>query len=377
MATRKRPHSLTPPPDRGNFVSEWFGHRVYPAVVGTEESFRDQLTENCPFLSKVEVERTECVKKETNKGICTISSSSNGRRQEWLVCPYRALDLNLFSTAAHRLFDVKAADKTLLVSGSSLTKPEIRKKLADHVKEGKPGIVYLTKSLGGEVKLSATEKSPAFSFDSTLVEIVSKEGHYYVGRYAIFELQTMDFHGSYEHALRKLKGALRLDQREFPKLIENHKEWLSEKIEGPNTANVFKRTFYQMMFKFQIAAHDLCAGCVFAIPEAVWDSWQKHLGRPELAPMGEGLYELASPGREGEVGRASTWIIIFDIDVNNPASPQPLIIKKTIATDADSLSYFALKVAPEYAIASGGSADRLLLNIHSRLVRWWPELEMP
>jgi hypothetical protein len=29
--------------DRGNFVSEWFGHRVYPAVAGAQASLSDQF----------------------------------------------------------------------------------------------------------------------------------------------------------------------------------------------------------------------------------------------------------------------------------------------------------------------------------------------
>ena len=54
--------------------------------------------------------------------------------------------------------------------------------------------------------------------------------------------------------------------------------WLSEKIEGPNIANVFKRTFYQMVLKFKLAGHETCAGTTLALPRAVWDSWQRHLG---------------------------------------------------------------------------------------------------
>ncbi|HLL75189.1 MAG TPA: hypothetical protein VK421_07960 [Pyrinomonadaceae bacterium] len=375
MATRKRPGSLTPPPDRGNFVSEWFGHRTYPVATRAENAYRDQVAERCPFLSEVKKEATECVKSENNKGVCTINGRSNGPRQEWLVCPNRALDPSMISKAAHRLFDVPREENIMLVAATAFDKPAILAKLTNWIRDGNTGIVYLANPLGGEIKLPATTHSPGFLFDSTLVEITHEAGHFYLGRYAIFELQTMDPHGSYRHALEKLKGALRLHERDFPEEVDKHHEWLSERIEGPNISNVFKRTFYQMMFKFQLAKHRSCAGCVFAVPEPVWDSWQKHLGRPDLTDLGGGDSELIQPGRTGPI-ISRTWIYVFDIDTTSTESPQPIVVKRTIATDAEALSHFALKVAPEYALATGGSADRLLANIHARLVRWWPELEL-
>jgi hypothetical protein len=375
MATRKKTGSPRLAPDRGNFVSEWFGHRTYPVATHAENAYRDQVAERCPFLSEVKAEFTECVKRENNKGICTVNSASNGPRQEWLVCPYRALDPNLISAAAHKLFGVSSEATIMLVAATALEKPEIRKKLGEWVRDGNKGVVYLSSPLGGEINLSATTHSPAFKFDNTLVEIEYENDHYYLGRYAIFELQTMDPHGSYRHALAKLKAAIRLHGREFPQEVDKHHEWLSEKVEGPNLSNVFKRTFYQMMFKFQLARHRFCAGCVFAVPEPVWDSWRKHLGQPELTDLGDGNFELVKPGREEPVS-GRTWIYVFDIDTTSTNSPQPLVVKKIISTDADSLSYFALKVAPEYALATGGSADRLLVSIHARLTKWWPELEL-
>ncbi len=263
----------------------------------------------------------------------------------------------------------------MLVAATAIDKPAIRNKLTTWIHDGNTGVVYLANPLGGEIKLPATEHSPSFLFDSTLVEVTYDKGHYYLGRYAIFELQTMDPHGSYRHALEKLKGALRLHERHFPDEIDRHHEWLSERIEGPNISNVFKRTFYQMMFKFQLARHRFCAGCVFAVPEPVWDSWQRHLGRPALKDIGGGDFELIQSGRKEPI-TSRTWIYVFDIDTASTETPQPIVVKRIVATDAEALSHFALKVAPEYALAPGGSADRLLANIHARLVRWWPELEL-
>jgi len=35
----------------GNFVSEWFGHRIHPNVVSNAQAVADQTNERCPFLS--------------------------------------------------------------------------------------------------------------------------------------------------------------------------------------------------------------------------------------------------------------------------------------------------------------------------------------
>lgn len=45
-----------------------------------------------------------------------------------------------------------------------------------------------------------------------------------------------------------------------------------------NLANVFKRTFYQMLVKFSLAGHGGSRGAIMALPSAVWDSWRPHLG---------------------------------------------------------------------------------------------------
>ena len=101
MAKRPRePH--------GNFVSEWFGHRLYPAVVSTSASVADQQSELCPFLTQATGETRTCIKAEAAKGVCTISSVSNGPRQDWLVCPYRALNDELVSNSIRQLFALLA-----------------------------------------------------------------------------------------------------------------------------------------------------------------------------------------------------------------------------------------------------------------------------
>ena len=63
---------------QGNFVSEWFGHRVHPSVLSTAESVADQQAERCPFLSSATNENRPCIKTAAARGVCTISSVSNG-----------------------------------------------------------------------------------------------------------------------------------------------------------------------------------------------------------------------------------------------------------------------------------------------------------
>jgi hypothetical protein len=232
-------------------------------------------------------------------------------------------------------------------------------------------VVFLQAKLGGEISVSATDRSPELAFDSTLVEIrQAPAGTLSIGRYGILEIQTMDFHGSYREAVKNLRDALRLHKDEFPQILGANPQWLSESIEGPNIANVFKRTFYQMVLKFRIGASPSCTGCVIAIPAAVWDSWQRHLGRPDLQENDDGTFSLKTPG----TADCSAWIYVFDIEANATTTPNPIVIRKRIATNADSIADYALRVAPEAAIASGAAAGALAATIRRRLAGWWPEL---
>ena len=47
---------------------------------------------------------------------------------------------------------------------------------------------------------------------------------------------------------------------------------------------------------------------------------------------------------------------------------------RVIATDAESMAYFAFQVAPAAAVAGVGAADRVISSIRRRLLAWWPEL---
>jgi hypothetical protein len=357
-------------PQQGNFVSEWFGYRTYPTVAQDQKGNDIQQDRICPFLSRATGETRKCIKSEASLGICSISSSSNGSRQDWLVCPYRALDDSLFEDVAHRLFRPEQGQKIVLFPAPSLAKPEVQQRISEAVRSGSVVIAYFQGKLGGEISLSATDRSPELSFDTTMVELLcGTDESWIVGRYGILEAQTMDFHGSYRAVAGNLKGALHLHKDQFAKVLQQNLSWLSEKIEGPNIANVFKRTFYQIMLKFKIGEHQPCVGCVLAIPTSVWDSCQRHLGRPELLPRADGTLVLRG---ERTWTDPPAWIYVFDIDSSSIKHPNPLVVKKVIGTDAESLAHYALKVVPDAAVEAGGSADRVLISLRQRLAEWWP-----
>lgn len=362
---------------KGNYIAEWFGYRVYPVVASTPGSLADQESGTCPLISGVTGRATQCIKPSKSRGVCTISSSSNGPRQDWIVCPFRALDERLLDNAARRLFALSQDGDLQLVPATVLADDSILDGFRRSVASGEPCLVYFQNKLGGEISISATDRSPEFSFDATMVQVLpslTNGGALRLGKYGIFEVQTMDFHGSYAKAVDNLSMALHLHANEFASSVHDHPQWLSERVEGPNIANVFKRTFYQMMFKFQIGAHDTSAGCVFALPKAVWDSWQRHLGRPELQEQADGTYRLLGTDTESPT-TPPAWIYVFDIEPSVHENPNSITLWRVIGTTAKALSSYALDVAPQAALAAGGSVDRLLDSVRARLRPYLPELE--
>ncbi|MEW2522945.1 hypothetical protein [Actinacidiphila alni] len=364
-----------------NYIAEWFGHRIYPEVVQTAESLADQKAQRCPFLTQATETDYQCVKVTRNagksRGVCTISSASGGPRKDWLACPFRALDATILRNAASRLFSFDVDAELTLTPATLLEREGEVQKLRERVKSGKPAIVYFQNAFGGEIKLTATDKSPAFSFDSTMVEILpGPDGELAMGKYGIFEIQTADFHGTYGVAVKNISENLRMYPHEFKEQIDTHHYLLNEGVESPNTANIFKRTFYQMMFKFQVGAHATSAGCIFAVPRSVWDSWQKHLGAPDLVPGDDGTWRLSKPDAD-LTSSPRSWIYVFDIETSNQQTPNRLDLWRVIRTDAATLSYFALEVAPEAALAAGGSVDRLRDTITRRLGEYLPEFGSP
>jgi hypothetical protein len=128
-----------------------------------------------------------------------------------------------------------------------------------------------------------------------------------------------------------------------------------------------------MMFKFQLGQSARCAGCVLAVPMSVWESWQRHLGNPVLTPESDGTWNLFRGG-QARPAVVPAWVYAFDLDPAATASPGPIVLAKIIATDAASMSYYALDVAPAAALANIASPTGMLALLARRLNGLWPEL---
>jgi hypothetical protein len=357
----------------GNFVSEWFGHRIYPAVRSSAASITDQRKERCPFLSKATNEERACIKAPASRGVCTINTLASGVRQDWLVCPYRALDQEIVISAVRQLFQIGPTAEPFACSAVSVARQEVRDDLLARLKKQQPAFIYFDAKTSGELSIPPTDQSPEFAFDVTIVELTLRAGNAHIGRFGILEIQTMDFHGSYRAAVRNLRDGLRLHPTNFATTVRDNPQWLGEDIEGPNIANVFKRTFYQMMFKFQLGQHGLCVGCLLALPEAVWDSWQRHLGAPLLTAESDGSFSLLAPDQK-RAAKPPAWIYVFAPDATATISPSPINVSKIIATDVAAMSHWALEVAPRAALANIDSSTGMLSLLARRLKKLWPEL---
>jgi hypothetical protein len=173
--------------------------------------------------------------------------------------------------------------------------------------------------------------------------------------------------------VRNLKDTLRMFPDRFGTTVQENLRLASEEVEGPNIANVFKRTFYQMMFKFQLGLSNRCVGCVLAIPQSVWDSWSPHLGAPDIQRLEDGTSNFFKPGQT-RPEHVPAWIYVFDLDAESESSPSPIEMKHIIATDASSFSHFALDVAPAHALENIDAPGGMMSLLCNRLSELWPEL---
>ncbi|MGH7484538.1 MAG: hypothetical protein ACREMY_02895, partial [bacterium] len=174
------------------------------------------------------------MKAPNSRGVCTISASSNGPRQDWLVCPYRALDDKLLSDMVCRLYRIPPLDPVLIRPVVALADEARRPEILDAVRGDGRVFVYFQDKLGGEISLSKTGASPELSFDITVVELLPaapadhlpglKEPLITVGKYGVIELQTTDTHGSYAHAVKALVAALDLHKDQFSNQVAEHPE---------------------------------------------------------------------------------------------------------------------------------------------------------
>ena len=141
-------------------------------------------------------------------------------------------------------------------------------------------------------------------------------------------------------------------------------------MEGPNISNVFKRTFYQINFKFQVTKRDTSVGCALVLLPPVWVSWQPFLGAPELHQHPDGTWRLL----DDMTSDPSDWIYVFAIDAHprDDGRPAPIHIDRVIGTDAATLSRAGFEVAPTRAVEQGGDMDVVALIIARRLGRFLP-----
>jgi hypothetical protein len=163
-------------------------------------------------------ETVGCAKQVNSRGVCTISTGSNGPRQDWLVCPMRALDDEMLRAMVRRLFGLAASEALRVTPVTNLSVGAIRDELVAAVLDPAAPRQFLTfqQYFGGEVGLRRTAASPELNFDVTIVEVVpSGTGGVALGRYGIVEVQTTDTHGSYKHAVGALRGALDLHPVKF------------------------------------------------------------------------------------------------------------------------------------------------------------------
>ena len=185
----------------------------------------------------------------------------------------------------------------------------------------------------------------------------------------------MDYHGSYKHAVSNLRDAHRLHQRAFSKALRQNPSWMSEGIEGPNIANVFKRTFYQTLLKFELSKQGAAAGTVLALPQSVWDSWQPFLGRPTIESLGGIEFRVRGSDNTRYHG-TNAWIFVFNLDQTAAGSISPIAITAKIRVSATDLIEHAFVNVPRNMLHWAASEDALLARIRSRIQRALPTLQV-
>lgn len=364
---------MTKSPTRGNFISEWFGQRIYPDVRLSDKSLSGANFGACPFLSVVKRQRTQCIKNDNAYGVCTINSVGIDTRRDWLVCPYRVIDSDIVKTACEAIFrhSTEIAPIPISVLSEKTGDTILEEALSAHG----TAFIFFQDKLGGEISISGTPASPEIAFDITVVEISRNSGTLKIGRYGFIEIQTMDFHGSYKHAVSNLRDAHRLHKKGFSKALAQNAPWMSEGVEGPNIANVFKRTFYQMLLKFELSKEGAATGTVLAIPRSVWESWQPFLGGPEIEHI-EGIHYRIKGSDNKNYHGTNAWIFVFELDSTSTLPISPVNITARIRVSAVDLIEHAFVNVPKNMLHWTRSDDALLQRIRSRVQKALPTLQI-
>lgn len=360
MSARSKPEKGA---TSGNFVAEWFGHRVWNKVDSDATALANQCNRLCPFLSSAIGAKKRCIKsagRSSPTGVCTISSDSNGLRQDWLACPYRTLDeqFTILTQAIRLLFDISPDTPVFIYSGEKIKTQEGKTQLKSNVAEKRGRVfVFMADKLGGEIDLPETGASPGAKVDVSVIEVIDCDNAgapSVFGRHMMYEIQTADFHGSPLHAVQALEAlcAEGDTKSKFHEQLKQDIELCGIGVEGPNKSNVFKRTFYQAVLKILMAEHKSCAGFVLILPSSVWDSWKRHLGNPDIKKIssGKSVFLGSNEKAEIQVAQCRSWIFVFDIEKNSAVSPHPLVVKEMIAASATALQEHAFDKAAKAAL---------------------------
>lgn len=352
----------------GNFIAEWFGHRVWPTVDGTPLAVANQSGGLCPFLSGALEHPTTCVKTARGfdgpTGVCTVSSDSNGQRQDWLACPHRTLDqpFTLLTASVRTTYRIAPGTPIILVPVSVLGHRQQQTRIAQALRSKSARVfAFAGGKLGGEIDLPETDHSPGAKVDVSVIELTDIDATgrpSQFGKHMFYEIQTADFHGSPLHAVRMLREHLPTKASpDYHAKLSSMVEVAGTGVEGPNKANIFKRTIYQMVLKIQMANHPDCAGFVIVLPVPVWDSWLRHLGSPHLEPVNgdKTCLHLVGPDESGGeiLDSARAWVFVFDVDRESKASPHPVRIVHRVATSSAALIHYAFQSASQRAIEQG------------------------
>ena len=322
-----------------NFLSEWYGVRLYPTATGagSREALDLFRTQRCPFLSRALERPTECTKNRNSKGVCTITTTKDSHR-DWIVCPYRVLEPHIIQEVTRKIFS-DLRDNICVFPVVHLEEEDRRREIL-RIGTKETFYLFFQDKLGGEINLSKTETTPELSFDITILECTVQDEWLVLLRYGLFEVQTMDFHGSYGHAVKALESAIDLHRSDFEHQLTKNPEWAGRKIEGPNIANVFKRTVYQLILKFELAGRDRCAGVVLGLPQAVWESWSPHFGGLEWAD------EATENSRRPKKRAPNSWILVLTPS-KQPYSPHwKIAVSKEMRLRARDLVQRAFEVVP-------------------------------
>jgi hypothetical protein len=250
----------------------------------------------------------------------------------------------------------------LLLPLTVLHHPKQRQKIRRAFRTGTRVFLFASQKLGGEIDLPETDASPGAAVDMSVIEVTAADPDgkpSQFGDHLFYEIQTSDFHGSPLHAaalLRDLCPRGSAHKGDHDRLKEQV-EVCGTGVEGPNKANIFKRTIYQMIFKIELTRAPQCSGFAIILPVPVWESWLRHLGRPRLvqASAAPTTLILREPHEKEETPgeRSRATVYVFDIDRDSPRKPSPLIIVQRVIISAGALSYYAFELASNEAIRRG------------------------